>query len=72
MTVVINNDTGEVVWVHEGHGKAVFDLFFKALTQEQRRTIELVSGDGAKWIDSCIKEHIPHARRCIDPFHVVQ
>ena len=40
--------------------------------QEQRRTIELVSGDGAKWIDSCIKEHIPHARRCIDPFHVVQ
>lgn len=72
MTVVINHDTGEVVWVHDGHGKAVFDLFFKALTKEQRRTIELVSGDGAKWIDSCIKEHIPHARRCIGPFHVVQ
>ena len=32
ITVVVNHDTGEVVWVHDGHGKSVFELFFKQLT----------------------------------------
>ena len=30
------------------------------------------SGDGARWIDDCIKQYVPHAKRCVDPFHVVQ
>ena len=32
ITVVVNHDTGEVVWVHDGHGKSVFELFFQQLT----------------------------------------
>lgn len=72
ITVVVNHDTGKVIWIHEGHGKGVFSLFFKQLTDEQRASIRLVSGDGAKWIDACINEFCPEAERCIDPFHVVQ
>lgn len=72
MTVDINHDTGEVVWLHENHGKTVFEKFFQALTDEQRASIQYVSGDGARWIDECIEQYVPHAKRCVDPFHVVQ
>lgn len=30
ITVVVNHDTGEVVWVHDGHGKSVFELFLSS------------------------------------------
>ncbi len=72
ITVVINHDTGKVIWAHEGHGKTVFSQFFKLLSKEQLAKIQLVSGDGAKWIQACIDEYCPEAKRCIDPFHVVQ
>ena len=71
ITVVVNHDTGKVVWLHEGHGKAVFSEFFKALSPKQLASIKLVSGDGAKWIQGCINEFCPDAKRCVDPFHVV-
>ena len=72
ITVVINHDTGKVIWAHEGHGKTIFTKFFKLLTKEQLASIKLVSGDGAKWIRECMDEFCPQAERCIDPFHVVQ
>lgn len=72
MTVVVNHDTGNVIWVAQGHGKEVLTKFFEELTTEQRASIKLVSADGAKWISSCIKEFCPNAKRCIDPFHVVE
>lgn len=72
ITVVINHDTGKVIWAHEGHGKTIFTKFFKLLTKEQLASIKLVSGDGAKWIQECMDEFCPQAERCIDPFHVVQ
>ena len=71
MTVVVNHDTGAVVWCEKGHGRKVFDSFFEKLTPDQRRCIELVSGDGARWIDECIGEWCPGAVRCVDTFHVV-
>ena len=71
MTVVVNHDTGAVVWCAKGHGRKVFDSFFGQLTEEQRAAIELVSGDGARWIDEAIAEWCPQAARCVDTFHVV-
>ena len=58
--------------VAKWHGKTIFQQFFKLLTPEQRNNIQLVSGDGAKWIDECIKEYCPNANRCVDPFHVIE
>ena len=72
MTVVVNHDTGAVVWCHDGHGRKVFDAFFERLTPEQRASIELVSADGARWVDEAMAEWVPQATRCVDTFHVVQ
>ena len=72
MTVVVNQDTGAVVWCHDGHGRKVFDTFFERLGEEGRTSIELVSADGARWVDEAMAEWVPHATRCVDTFHVVQ
>lgn len=72
ITIVVNHDTNTVVWAHKGHGKEVLDLFFGELSQEQRESILVVTGDGARWITDSMKEYCPNADRCVDPFHVVE
>lgn len=71
MTVVVNHETGALIWAHKGHGKEVLTGFFEELTEEQRANIKFVTADGARWIASCIKDYCPNAERLIDPFHVV-
>ena len=71
ITVVVNHDTNTVVWVGLGHSTETLSEFFELLTTKQRQSIKNVSGDGARWIDACIKKYIPHATRCVDGFHVV-
>ena len=57
---------------HEGTGKDVLNLFLDELTREQRRAIEVVTADGARWIRQLVKRRCPNARWVMDPFHVVQ
>ena len=71
ITIVVNHDTNTVVWVHKGFGKEVLEKFFKGLTEEQKSSIKLVSGDGARWIESTVHHFCPKAIFGIDPFHVV-
>ena len=71
ITVVVNHDTGELVWCAEGYGSTVFGAFIDQLTPEQRAKIKIVTGDGAKWIDNQMPR-LPNATRCVDKFHVVQ
>ena len=71
MTVVVNHNTGSLIWARKGHGKEILTEFFKELTEDQRAKIKLVSADGARWIADCIKLYCPNAERCVDPFHVV-
>lgn len=72
MTVVVNHDTGAVVWCHDGCGRRVFDAFLEGIGEEGRASIELVSADGARWVDDAMREWVPRATRCVDTFHVVQ
>lgn len=72
ITVIVNHDTNTVVWAHKGYGKEVIELFFGELSEEQRASILLVSGDGAGWITDAVKKYCPNATRCLDPFHVVE
>lgn len=72
ITVVVNHETNTVVWVHKDHGKTVIDEFFKELSEEQRASLEVVSGDGARWITDAVNEWCPQVDRCTDPFHVVE
>ena len=71
LTVVVNHDTGAVVWAARNHGKAVLSQFFKELSEEQRASIKVVTGDGARWITECVEEFCPHATRLLDNFHIV-
>ena len=71
ITVVINHETNSVVWAAKGCGKEVLEGFFKELTPAQRESIQLVSGDGARWIRDTVALYCPQASFCIDPFHVV-
>ena len=71
ITVVINHETNSVIWAAKGFGKEVLESFFKELTPAQRKSIQLVSGDGAKWIKDTVADYCPGATFCIDPFHVV-
>ena len=72
ITIVVNHDTNSVVWIGHHHGKEVLESFFEELTPEQRASIKVVTGDGAKWITACVNEYLENADRCVDPFHVVE
>lgn len=69
ITVVINHGTGNVIWAHEGYGKTILTKFFKLLTKDHLASLKLESCDGAKWIQECMDDFCPQAKRCIDPFH---
>ena len=71
ITVVYDMDRNRVVWVHERHGRKVFEEFCKLLTPEERLAIRVVAGDGARWIDECVGDYFERATRCVDFFHVV-
>ena len=75
LTVVIDNDTGRLVWAAKGHGKAVLGAFFDALGPHRAAKLGLVSADGAGtadgWIATVVKQRAAQAVRCMDPFHTV-
>lgn len=71
LTVVVDHDTGRVVWLGVGRSKATLAEFFTLLGPERCARIALVSGDGADWIYYGVTEHCPNAKVCLDPFHAV-
>ena len=71
VTVVADHDRGRVVWAARGHGKAQMNALLDLLTEEQRKGIEVVTADGARWIADVVAERLPDAELAVDPFHVV-
>ena len=75
LTVIVDNDTGRLVWAAKGHGKAVLGAFFDALGPHRAAQLQLVSADGAGtadgWIATVVKQRAAQAVRCMDPFHTV-
>ena len=57
MTVVVDHDSGFVIWVHLGHGKKIFSEFLEQLTEEQRDGIACIRGRGK--MDRRMHEGIP-------------
>jgi transposase len=72
LTVVVDHDSGRLVWAAAGRDKATLSLFFDALGPERCAQITHVSADGADWIDSVVADRCPNAVRCADPFHIVR
>ncbi|UNT97462.1 transposase [Allobaculum mucilyticum] len=71
ITTVVNQQTGEVVWAHDGFGKNTFEKFYERIGEDCASQIRMVSGDGARWIKNTVNENSPQAEFCIDPYHVV-
>ena len=72
ITVVVDHDSGRLVWAHPGRDGATVRKFLDLLGKERCAQIELVSCDMATWITGPIAERCPGAQVCLDPFHVVK
>ncbi len=71
LTVVVDHDTGRLVWAAAGRDRKTVEAFLDALGPDRCEQIELVSCDMAAWIAAPIADRLPNAERCVDPFHVV-
>ena len=71
LTVVVDHDSGRLVWAAPGRDTATLRRFFDALGVERAAQITHVSADAADWIGDVVTERCPGAIRCADPFHVV-
>ena len=59
LTVVVDHDSGRLVWTAPGRNKATLATFFDALGPERSSQISHVSADGAAWIGKCCREESP-------------
>ena len=74
LTVVVDHDSGRLVWAHPGRERATVRAFFDALEASgagRCAQITHVTADGAPWIAEVVSDRCPDAIRCADPFHVV-
>lgn len=71
LTVVVDHDTGRLVWAADGHDGATLGRFFDALGPQRCAQLTHVSADAARWIAKTVTERCPNAIRCADPFHIV-
>jgi len=71
LVVVVDHDSGRLVWAAPGRDKATVLKFFGALGPQRSAQLTHVSADGASWIAGAVTERAPQAVQCTDPFHVV-
>lgn len=72
LTVVVDHDTGRLIWAGVGRDKATLGGFFDQLGEARCRKIRLVSADAAEWIGDVVRERCPKATICLDAFHLVK
>ncbi len=71
LTLVVDHDSGKVVWGAEGKDSATLDGFFEELGEDRCSQITGISVDMSKAWPGPIAEHASQAEVCFDPFHVV-
>jgi transposase len=71
LTVVVDHDTGRLVWAAAGRDRRTVERFLDELGEERCKQITLVSCDMASWIAGPVADRLPGAVRCVDPFHVI-
>jgi transposase len=71
ITLVVDHDSGRLVWAADGRDRQTVERFFAALGAERTAKLELVSSDMGEWITRVVGERCPQATLCLDPFHVV-
>jgi transposase len=71
LMVVVDHDTGRLVWAAPGRDAKALAGFFDALGETRCAQITHVSADSAEWIGRVVRKRCPDAVLCADPFHVV-
>lgn len=71
LTVVVDHDTGRLVWVGIGRDRDTIHRFFDDLGDARSAQITHISADGAEAIATVARLRAPQAVLCADPFHVV-
>jgi transposase len=71
MTVVLNYETGAVVWMGAERKKETLAKFYALLTPDQRASIQAVAMDMWDNFIEATREALPHAAIVFDLFHVV-
>jgi len=70
LMVVVDHDTGRLVWAKAGHDRPTLQEFFDLLGPQRASRIKLISADAAEWIADCALTACPNATLCLDPFHI--
>ena len=71
LTVIVDHDTGKLVWAREGRNIETLVAFFGDLGTERSAALTHVSADGAEWIHTTVARYAPQAITCLDPFHLI-
>lgn len=71
LTVVVDHDSGRLLWAGPGRDAQTVGTFFELLGPERCAQLTLVSADAGAWIAKAVKQYCPSAQLCLDPFHVV-
>lgn len=66
LMVVVDHDTGRLVWAKAGHDRATLQAFFDALRGKRAAKIGLISADEAEWIGECATTNCENAVLCLD------
>ena len=72
LSVVMDLDTGRVIWVGEGRKEEDIDKFFDTLTEKQKKNITAASIDMWPAYIKSVKKNCPKADIVFDKFHVVK
>ena len=71
LIVVVDHDSGRLVWAAPGRDEATLERFFEQLGESRCRQITYVSADAASWISNVVQRRCPKAIRCLDAYHTV-
>jgi transposase len=72
LMIVVDHDTGRLVWAGERRTASTVEAFFDALGPDRTAALTHVSTDAAVWIVEPVRRRAPGAVLCTDPFHVVR
>ena len=72
LTCVADHRSGDIVWIKEGRNAATLRAFFDQLGPDGRASIRAVSIDMSAGYEQAVREALPAAEVCFDPWHVVK
>ena len=72
LTSVVDHTSGAIVWCSPGRNAQTLQAFFDELGPERRASIRAVSIDMSGSYAKAIRDSVPQAEICFDPFHVVR